>query len=101
VTGRSGGGAGCSRLPVAAEGGGGSRIARALFATAALALLVVVAGACNAQGVERLVPEVVRALPHDPDAFTQGLVHAEGRFYESTGRYGRSDLREVDLESGT
>lgn len=71
------------------------------MATAILSLVVVVAGACNAQGVARLVPEVVRTLPHDPDAFTQGLVYADGRFYESVGRYGRSDLREVDPETGS
>jgi glutaminyl-peptide cyclotransferase len=39
----------------------------------------------------------VRTLPHDRDAFTQGLLFADGRFYESTGRYGLSDLREVDV----
>jgi glutaminyl-peptide cyclotransferase len=91
-----GGGAEASAAP----NHGGRRFARELAFTAALALLVIVTGACNAQGVQRLVPEVVRALPHDPDAFTQGLVYADGRFYESTGRYGRSDLREVDPETG-
>jgi len=59
------------------------------------------ASACSAQGIERLVPEVVRAQPHDRDAFTQGLLYADGRFYESTGRYGLSDLREVDVDAGT
>ena len=72
-----------------------------LGAAAALVAVVVAAGACSAQPVVRLVPEVVRTLPHDPDAFTQGLVYADGRFYESTGRYGVSDLREVDPETGT
>jgi glutaminyl-peptide cyclotransferase len=80
--------------------GGVADVARALVLAAVLSLGVVVAGACNAQGVARLVPEVVRSLPHDPDAFTQGLVYADGRFYESVGRYGRSDLREVDPETG-
>jgi len=44
--------------------------------------------------------EVVEAYPHDPEAFTQGLVWHDGRLYESTGLYGRSSLREVDLEKG-
>jgi len=70
-----------------------------LLAAAAFALLAT--GACGAQGVERLVPEVVRSVPHDPDAFTQGLLYADGRFFESTGRYGRSDLREVDPTTGS
>lgn len=43
---------------------------------------------------------VVHAHPHDPEAFTQGLFYAGGRLYESTGLYGKSSLREVDLVSG-
>jgi glutamine cyclotransferase len=44
--------------------------------------------------------KVVRTFPHDPHAFTQGLLFFEGKFYESTGLYGRSSLRRVDPESG-
>ncbi len=43
---------------------------------------------------------IVRAYPHDPAAFTQGLVYADGVLYESTGLYGRSSLRRVALETG-
>jgi glutamine cyclotransferase len=43
---------------------------------------------------------VVNAYPHDPGAFTQGLVYADGVLYESTGLYGRSSLRRVALETG-
>lgn len=43
---------------------------------------------------------VVGRLPHDATAFTQGLVFADGVFYESTGLYGHSSLRKVDPESG-
>lgn len=50
--------------------------------------------------VERLIPEVLRVLPHDGEAFTQGLLWHEGYFYESTGLYGESTLRRVDIESG-
>jgi glutamine cyclotransferase len=42
----------------------------------------------------------VKTYPHDPQAFTQGLVWADGRLYESTGRFGESSLREVTLETG-
>lgn len=45
--------------------------------------------------------EVVAIHPHDPRAFTQGLVWSKGRLFESTGLVGASSLREVDLESGT
>lgn len=44
--------------------------------------------------------QVVRAFPHDPAAFTQGLVYVDGHLYESTGLNGRSSLRMVDLQSG-
>ena len=43
---------------------------------------------------------VVKAYPHDRGAFTQGLLFSHGMLYESTGRFGQSTLREVDLESG-
>lgn len=50
---------------------------------------------------EQLRVRVLRRLPHDPEAFTQGLeVHPDGRVFESTGLNGRSSLREVVLDSG-
>jgi glutamine cyclotransferase len=44
--------------------------------------------------------EVVKVYPHDPNAFTQGVVIEEGVLYEGTGLYGNSTLRRVDLETG-
>jgi len=44
--------------------------------------------------------EVINTYPHDPTAFTQGLVYFEGGLYEGTGRWGESTLREVVLQSG-
>ena len=44
--------------------------------------------------------QVVAAYPHDPVAFTQGLVIRDGVLYESTGLYGRSSVRQVDLKTG-
>ncbi|MGH9736071.1 MAG: glutaminyl-peptide cyclotransferase [Candidatus Acidiferrales bacterium] len=43
---------------------------------------------------------VVRVYPHDPNAFTQGLIYFNGHLYESTGLRGRSSLRMVDLQTG-
>jgi glutaminyl-peptide cyclotransferase len=43
---------------------------------------------------------IARTYPHDPEAFTQGLVFADGYLYESTGLHGKSSLRKVDLETG-
>lgn len=44
--------------------------------------------------------QIVHAYPHDPKAFTQGLVYVDGHLYESTGLNGRSSLRMVDLQTG-
>ena len=43
---------------------------------------------------------VVASFPHDPNAFTQGLVYANGEFYESTGLNGESTVRRVEVTSG-
>ncbi len=43
---------------------------------------------------------IVNEYPHDANAFTQGLVIADGVLFEGTGQYGQSSLREVDLNSG-
>lgn len=44
--------------------------------------------------------EVVNVYPHDADAFTQGLLYRDGTLFEGTGRYGESDVRQVELETG-
>lgn len=45
---------------------------------------------------------IVGEYPHDRHAFTQGLLlSSDGYLYESTGLYGRSTLRKVDMKSGT
>ena len=44
--------------------------------------------------------KIVRDYPHDPAAFTQGLVYRDGFLYEGTGLNGRSSLRKVRLETG-
>jgi glutamine cyclotransferase len=43
---------------------------------------------------------VVQSFPHDPSAFTQGLVYVDGEFYESTGLNGESTLRRVEIATG-
>ena len=44
---------------------------------------------------------VVRAYPHDREAFTQGLAFDDqGTLYEGTGQRGQSSLRRVELSSG-
>ena len=44
--------------------------------------------------------EIVNTYPHDPNAFTQGLVYEDGFLYEGTGLEGHSSIRKVDLKTG-
>lgn len=44
--------------------------------------------------------QIVNQYPHDPAAFTQGLVWFDGEFYEGTGLRGESSLRRVNPETG-
>ena len=47
-----------------------------------------------------LTYEIINTYPHDPGAFTQGLVYENGIFYEGTGLHGNSSLRKVDVQTG-
>jgi glutaminyl-peptide cyclotransferase len=49
---------------------------------------------------QRVPYQIVATYPHDPDAYTEGLVWADGQLYESTGLRELSTLRRVDLSSG-
>jgi glutaminyl-peptide cyclotransferase len=50
--------------------------------------------------VKQYKVEVVKEYPHDTGAYTQGLFFDGGRFYESTGQFGESSFREVELATG-
>jgi len=44
--------------------------------------------------------QILQIYPHDPQAYTQGLVYQDDLLYESTGLVGASSLRKVELETG-
>lgn len=44
--------------------------------------------------------EIVETYPHKTNAFSQGLFFKDGDLFESTGQFGQSSLRRVDLTSG-
>lgn len=71
---------------------------------AGMAVVTGVAGSSALRAQRQAVPvhgfAVVQTFPHDPDAFTQGLVYADGEFYESTGLNGESTLRRVEIATG-
>nr|AFK34457.1 unknown [Lotus japonicus] len=52
-------------------------------------------------GVSYETITVVNEFPHDPEAFTQGLLYTgNDTLFESTGLYGQSSVRKVALRSG-
>lgn len=64
------------------------------------AVLPTVGAPAVAAALPRYSYRVVNTFPHDPAAFTQGLVYQDGIFYEGTGLYGQSTLRQVDPATG-
>jgi glutaminyl-peptide cyclotransferase len=64
------------------------------------ALVVWLLAACGSGDHVSDSYEVTARLPHDSTAYTQGLLWADGALFESTGLYGHSELRRVDLHSG-
>jgi len=81
-------------------------ISKPLFRLSAIVLLpLLLAGIGGNKPANRKAPDVysyriVKAYPHDPLAYTQGLVYHDGFLYESTGLNARSSLRKVKLETG-
>ena len=76
-------------------------------------LLAAFSTGCETRGVERggsngQAPvkvsnysyEIINTYPHDPAAYTQGLVYHEGSLYESTGLNGQSSFRKIELKTG-
>ena len=73
-----------------------------MLSAAVLAVLagVLVAPAAQGEPVATTQPEVLAEIPHDPDAFTQGLELADSVLYEGTGLAGQSQLRTLDPATG-
>ena len=65
-----------------------------------VAVACLVAAASAGAAVESLNVQVHRVVPHQTDAYTQGLVWWQGKLYESTGRRGTSELRRIDPTTG-
>lgn len=79
---------------------------RLAFLAAPLTIAMVTAGtyvrarAAAPSAPSKLSYTVVHTYPHDPNAYTQGLIYRDGALYESTGLNGKSSLRKVALETG-
>ena len=57
--------------------------------------------ACSSAQVKEYKVKVVEEYPHDVHAYTQGLFFHDGIMYETTGQWGESSIRTVDLQTGT
>ncbi|XBI76474.1 hypothetical protein VPH35_069707 [Triticum aestivum] len=45
--------------------------------------------------------DLMREYPHDPESFTEGLLYGgNDTLFESTGLFGKSSVRKVDLQTG-
>ena len=75
-----------------AAGGGSVRCASALVLMSILLLPVSSASYSH---------DLISTINHDSDAFTQGLEIQDGRMFESTGLYGKSQLREISIADGS
>ena len=51
----------------------------------------------SGEEVKTMIPEVIKEIPRKHKGFTQGLFILEGKLYESTGLYGKSKVRRIDL----
>ena len=65
-----------------------------------LILLLLSLCSCSNAQVKSYRLKVAEEYPHDRGAYTQGLFFHDGILYESTGQWGESSLRKVDLKSG-
>jgi glutaminyl-peptide cyclotransferase len=63
-----------------------------------LPLLLAIHG-CDAD-TEQISFQIAATFPHDPAAYTQGLLFHDGFLFESTGQWGASTIRKVDAQSG-
>lgn len=66
----------------------------------ALILAALLLGACVYGEPDRYRVRVVKDYPHDVDSYTQGLFFWNGGLYESTGQWGKSTFRKVNLTDG-
>ena len=71
-----------------------------MFMGTALALLTLFSSSCADAKVRQYKVQVVKEYVHDETSFTQGLFFLDGEMIETTGQYGESTLRKVDLATG-
>jgi len=73
-----------------------------MFLFSGILLSLLLPGFLHASGIipRNFSSVIINTYPHDAEAFTQGLAWDRGNVFEGTGLYGRSSLRQVNLETG-
>lgn len=87
-------------LPACGDGGGAPHISTQASPTSSATPPAPAQPPARAEEVPVYGYEVVESYPHDTKAYTQGLAFHDGLLYESTGQYGESSLRRVELKKG-
>lgn len=77
------------------------RILIVAIALAVIAVAVYFVVFSAPKGVRIQTVKVVKTMPHDDQAFTQGLYFQDGHLFEGTGEEGASGIRKVKIEDGT
>ena len=72
---------------------------RRLYLVLSILAAALLCCSCEAKVKEYKV-KVVKEYPHDTGSYTQGLFFYKGDMYESTGQYGSSTFRKVELSTG-
>jgi glutamine cyclotransferase len=73
---------------------------RARVSVSAITLLGIATACGGGERNRSTFYDVTARFPHDSAAYTQGLLWSDSVLFESTGEYGHSEVRRVDLESG-
>ncbi|MBR4755389.1 MAG: glutaminyl-peptide cyclotransferase [Bacteroidales bacterium] len=76
------------------------KVERYILRLLAMATMTLMLSSCADAKVRQYKVQVVKEYPHDEMSYTQGLFFQGGRLIETTGQYGESTLRQVDLETG-
>ena len=71
-----------------------------IFAIVAFSLMCLGISSCADAKVRQYKVKVVNEYPHDESSYTQGLFFLDGQMIETTGQWGESTLRKVDLATG-
>lgn len=75
-------------------------VRRLIAACATLVTIFALAACRGGEGTHTARYDVTARYPHDPGAYTEGLVWGDGVLFESTGLNAGSDVRRVDLKTG-